>query len=138
MRTVPVAYILWFFLGVLGAHRFYCNRVGTGILWALTAGLGLIGWLVDLFLVPGMVRQANDDTRLRNGLSSVPAAGPSRSATLESNDPGARHAGLRVTLAPGHRVLYCTHCGAPMQIPIPDIGKHFACPTCHYVVIAPG
>ncbi|UCG17780.1 MAG: NINE protein [Phycisphaerales bacterium] len=138
MRTVPVAYILWLFLGLLGAHRFYCNRVGTGILWALTAGLGMIGWLVDLFLVPGMVRRANADTRLRDGLSRVPAGGLPRCATLETNDPRARQGRLRVALAPGHRVLYCTHCGAPMQIPVPDIGKHFACPTCHYVVIAPG
>ena len=138
MRTVPVAYILWLFLGLVGAHRFYCNRVGTGILWALTAGLGSIGWLVDLFLVPCMVRQANAETRLRDGLSSVPVGGSGRYATLESNDPRVRQGRLRVTLAPGHRVLYCTHCGAPMQIPVTDIGKHFACPTCHYVVIAPG
>jgi TM2 domain-containing membrane protein YozV len=30
------------------------------MIWALTGGLLGIGWLIDVFLVPGMVREAND------------------------------------------------------------------------------
>lgn len=31
-KNVMVAYLLWFFLGWAGAHRFYTDRVGSGIL----------------------------------------------------------------------------------------------------------
>eukprot|EP01113_Clastostelium_recurvatum_P039831 TRINITY_DN612_c0_g1_i1.p2 TRINITY_DN612_c0_g1~~TRINITY_DN612_c0_g1_i1.p2 ORF type:complete len:129 (-),score=18.49 TRINITY_DN612_c0_g1_i1:156-542(-) len=58
-REIGVAYLLWFFLGVFGAHRFYLGRTGTGFLWLFTLGLFGIGWLVDAFLIPGMVHHYN-------------------------------------------------------------------------------
>jgi TM2 domain-containing membrane protein YozV len=55
-KSVAGAYILWFFLGLLGGHRYYLGKVGTGLLMTLTlGGLGL-WWIVDAFLIPGMVR----------------------------------------------------------------------------------
>ena len=64
MRSVGLGYILWIPpLGVIGVHRFYCGRIGTGLLWLFTAGLCGIGWLVDVFLIPGLVRQANAGVR---------------------------------------------------------------------------
>lgn len=59
MKSKFVAYLLWFFLGVFGAHRFYCGKIGTGILWFFTLGFFGIGWLFDLILTSGMVDQAN-------------------------------------------------------------------------------
>ncbi|MFC3039837.1 TM2 domain-containing protein [Virgibacillus xinjiangensis] len=71
-KSLAITYILWFFLGQIGIHRFYTGRVGTGILqlllgisgWATTAIL--IGWIplgflwiwlfIDIFLIPGMCR----------------------------------------------------------------------------------
>jgi phage shock protein PspC (stress-responsive transcriptional regulator) len=38
-------------LGVLGAHRFYAGKIGTGLLMVLTLGGLGIWWLVDLVLV---------------------------------------------------------------------------------------
>ncbi len=43
----------------MGLHRFYTGRKISGLIWALTGGLLVIGWLVDFFLIPGMVRDAN-------------------------------------------------------------------------------
>ena len=53
-----IGYVLWLF-GFLGAHRFYYGRPLTGTLWFFTLGLLLVGWLVDLFLIPGMDRAAD-------------------------------------------------------------------------------
>ena len=52
-----VGYILWIF-GFLGAHRFYFGRPISGTVYFLTLGLLGIGWLVDLFLIPSLERQA--------------------------------------------------------------------------------
>ncbi len=52
-----IGYLLWLF-GFLGAHRFYYGKPVTGTLWFFTLGLLGIGWLVDLFLIPGMQREA--------------------------------------------------------------------------------
>lgn len=59
-----IGYLLWLF-GFLGAHRFYYGKPVTGTLWFFTLGLLGIGWLVDLFLIPGMDRDA--DLRFRSG-----------------------------------------------------------------------
>lgn len=56
-HSLLMGYLLWIF-GFLGAHRFYYGKPVTGTIWFLTAGLLLIGWLVDLFLIPGMDRRA--------------------------------------------------------------------------------
>ena len=52
-----VGYILWIF-GFLGAHRFYFGKPISGTLYLFTFGLFGIGWLVDLFLMPALERQA--------------------------------------------------------------------------------
>ena len=50
-RSRWVAFFLCLFLGYLGAHRFYVGKVGTGILYLLTAGLGGFGWVLDLVFI---------------------------------------------------------------------------------------
>jgi TM2 domain-containing membrane protein YozV len=59
-----IGYILWIF-GFLGAHRFYYGKPVTGTIYFFTLGLLFIGWIVDLFLIPSMDRQA--DLRFRAG-----------------------------------------------------------------------
>ena len=46
-----VGYLFWI-LGFTGAHRFYFGKPLTGILWFFTGGLFLIGWIVDIFIIP--------------------------------------------------------------------------------------
>ncbi len=42
-----VAFWLCFFLGFLGAHKFYEERTGMGVVYLFTVGLFGIGWFVD-------------------------------------------------------------------------------------------
>jgi TM2 domain-containing membrane protein YozV len=53
------AYLLWFFLGLYGAHRFYLGQNGLGLLYLFTLGLCGIGWLIDGFLIPSAVSKHN-------------------------------------------------------------------------------
>ena len=59
-----IGYILWLF-GFLGAHRFYYGKPISGTIYFFTLGLLGIGWIVDLFLIPSMDRQA--DLRFKAG-----------------------------------------------------------------------
>ena len=57
-HSLLVGYLLWIF-GFLGAHRFYFGRSVSGTVYLFTFGLLGIGWLVDLFLMPSLERQAD-------------------------------------------------------------------------------
>jgi TM2 domain-containing membrane protein YozV len=59
-----VGYILWIF-GFTGADRFYFGKPISGTIYFFTLGLLGIGWIIDLFLIPSMDRQAS--IRFRSG-----------------------------------------------------------------------
>jgi TM2 domain-containing membrane protein YozV len=63
-HSTLVGYLLWIF-GFIGAHRFYYGKPISGTLYFFTLGLFFIGWIVDLFLIPGMDRDA--DIRFNEG-----------------------------------------------------------------------
>ncbi|MFZ5764920.1 MAG: NINE protein [Thermodesulfobacteriota bacterium] len=63
-HSKTIGYILWIF-GFTGSHRFYYGKPISGTLYFFTLGLLGIGWLIDLFLIPAMDRQA--DLRFREG-----------------------------------------------------------------------
>lgn len=56
-HSKTIGYVLWIF-GFTGSHRFYFGKPITGVIWLCTAGLLGIGWIIDLFLIPGMERKA--------------------------------------------------------------------------------
>jgi len=59
-----IGYILWLF-GFTGSHRFYYGKPLSGTIYFFTLGLLGIGWLIDIFLIPSMDRQA--DLRYKAG-----------------------------------------------------------------------
>ena len=59
-RSRTVAFLLAFFLGVFGAHRFYVGKTGTAVLQLFTLGGFGVWWLVDLIMVAtGSFRDAD-------------------------------------------------------------------------------
>lgn len=78
-ERLVIAYLLWFFLGYLGFHRFYLGRTGTGLtmlmlslvgsaLWYTVIGipfamlLGLIvgvWWFIDALRIPSFCATHN-------------------------------------------------------------------------------
>lgn len=57
-HSKAVGYVLWIF-GFMGAHRFYFGRPVSATIYFFTLGLFFVGWIVDLFLIPGMDRDAD-------------------------------------------------------------------------------
>jgi TM2 domain-containing membrane protein YozV len=51
VKNYAVMLVLVIVLGLVGGHRFYAGKVGTGILYLFTGGFFLIGWIIDIFTV---------------------------------------------------------------------------------------
>lgn len=53
-KNVLVSYLLWFFLGIFGAHHLYMGRgIGIWIVSLITLQGFLVWWFIDAFMIPG-------------------------------------------------------------------------------------
>lgn len=90
-KSTGLAFVLWFFTGGVGGHRFYLGKTGSAVaqlclsvfgwLFVFAAGAGFllliplgIWLLVDLFMISGMVQEHN--RALMNRLNQVSATTP--------------------------------------------------------------
>ncbi|CAH0130370.1 hypothetical protein SRABI130_00283 [Pseudomonas sp. Bi130] len=72
-KSTGVAYLLWFLLGGFGGHRFYLGKTGTAVAQLIITIVGFftliplivtgIWLLVDLFLIPGIIREHSEKVR---------------------------------------------------------------------------
>jgi len=74
-KSALIGYLLWFFLGFAGVHRFYLGATGSGVVMLLIflvslplslVAVGFLGfavlgiwWCVDAFLIPGLAQRYN-------------------------------------------------------------------------------
>lgn len=88
-KSVGIAYLIWFFLGGVGGHRFYAGKVRSGAimltLWLLSLlltffvvgwfGFIVLGiwWVIDAFLLHGIIARHNESVM--------------QSAVLEASQP---------------------------------------------------
>jgi TM2 domain-containing membrane protein YozV len=64
-KDVLVYYLLWFFLGLIGAHKFYMGKVGLGVAYLFTGGFLAIGWFIDLFAGANEVKKYNEQVAMK-------------------------------------------------------------------------
>ncbi|MCP3902207.1 MAG: TM2 domain-containing protein [Planctomycetes bacterium] len=102
-KSTGVAYLLWFFLGGFGAHRFYCGRTGSAFgMLGLSIGsvltapflIGLLGfpalfvwWIVDAFLIGKWINEDACPEMMSTGgpLPGTVSAG-SPTGTMETDE----------------------------------------------------
>lgn len=67
MKSKGTAYVLWCvgLFGILGLHRFYLGKVGTGLIWLFTGGCLGVGAVIDLFTLGSQVEQRNQGKELK-------------------------------------------------------------------------
>lgn len=69
-----IAFTLWATLGWFGAHRVYLGRTLSALPMMFTLGGFLIWWIVDGFLISGMVRKFNEEQEARKADGRPPHA----------------------------------------------------------------
>ncbi|MCX7024903.1 MAG: TM2 domain-containing protein [Spirochaetes bacterium] len=100
LRVYLTAYLLWFFFGVFGAHRFYLKRTITANLYLATFGVFGLGWFVDSFRTFFLARARVRETEL--GESSFERVVASEFEDMETRDEGALlRSGRDAAMRPG-------------------------------------
>lgn len=58
-KTPGIAYLLWFFFGAIGGHRFYAGDTGYALGMLFTLGGFGVWALIDVFLIGKRIRTIN-------------------------------------------------------------------------------
>ncbi|XP_071476744.1 uncharacterized protein [Diadema antillarum] len=75
-KSLCEAYILCIPLGFLGLHHFYLGRIGIGFLYFFTLGVFGIGWIIDWFRLPWLVKSTNRKRREKAERGYILYGGP--------------------------------------------------------------
>lgn len=125
MKSKGLAYFFLIFLGPLGAHKFYLNRPGMGVIYLLTFGFAGIGCIIDLFTLGKAVEIYNLRLAYANGANPRYIDDYREPYQMQ---PVNHTSNINVNVNIGHgtqeQLRECTRCGAVFSV-----GPHF-CPNC--------
>ncbi|MFT8337487.1 TM2 domain-containing protein [Schleiferilactobacillus harbinensis] len=97
-KSTVAAYLLWWFTGIIGGHRYYMGKTGSAVamtlITVLTFGIGIIvtgiWWIVDAFSIPRWIQEDQDRIEVQAAteiLNSRPAAPIAPRVHDENRDP---------------------------------------------------
>jgi hypothetical protein len=72
LRTRRSLTLIWLFTGIFGGHRYYLQRVGSGVLMTLTYGGAGVWWILDGFRLKQMLAAYNGEQNFRRKRSLPP------------------------------------------------------------------
>ena len=100
-KDPAVGFLLAFFLGSFGAHRFYLGQNGLAVVYLIFFWTGIPGLIafVESFFMPGRVRRWNDQMAMEVAHRLRLIAAPGTGTALPP---------------PPTSSVFCTHCGQPM------------------------
>lgn len=107
------AYLLWFFTGLLGGHRFYLKSYISGALMAIfliaLTPLTVLWWIIDLFRLSGML----DDRKLELGEEAV-----TNIEQRHLEEQKLHPAPIVETVDPKPAAAAAAHVDAPAEVPV--------------------
>jgi len=129
MKSKGIAYLLWFLgiFGILGLHRFYLGKIGTGILWIFTGGVFMIGSIIDLFTLGGQVDVINTKLEMKQIKNTT---------TVQQSQPSETSMSCRKCNKPiSSDFAVCPYCSTPLRSVCPKCEKQLSpefivCPYC--------
>lgn len=97
-KSTVAAYLLWWFTGIIGGHRYYMGKTGSAVamtlITVLTFGIGIIvtgiWWIVDAFSIPRWIQEDQDRIEVQAAieiLNSRPVAPVTSQVDNENRDP---------------------------------------------------
>lgn len=97
-KSTVAAYLLWWFTGIIGGHRYYMGKtvsaVAMTLITVLTFGIGIIvtgiWWIVDAFSIPRWIQEDQDRIEVQAAieiLNSRPVAPVTSQVDNENRDP---------------------------------------------------
>ncbi|EGC40338.1 hypothetical protein DICPUDRAFT_74102 [Dictyostelium purpureum] len=69
-KSLVKAYIIWFFTGIFGFHRLYLEDYEFFFIFLISAGIFGVGFIVDLFYLPTLVRRYNENVKKQKDIIS--------------------------------------------------------------------
>ena len=88
-KSTVSAYVLWFLLGILGAHRFYVGDYLKGFLLLISLGGFIIGWLADCAFLKKRVNEYNEDLEAEALARAIDATRSKKDQQAKSDPPEA-------------------------------------------------
>ncbi len=110
IKKYRLEFILCLTLGYFGAHKFYEKKYGMGILYFLTFGLFVFGWIIDSFILGKLAFFTSEEELIKREEKIM----EKRKEEIEKRKEFERIMASRPTVSktPDNNVVRCPRCGS--------------------------